>query len=61
MFGPRHRYTASNAIDEAIIKDRILADLKATWGLISAQDLAIKHNRQIDLVYRIGRELGVWA
>lgn len=48
------------AVDEAILKDRILADLRATWGSVPAQEIADRHGMHIKAVYRIGKEIGVW-
>ena len=47
-------------MDEAILKDRILADLRATWGSVPAQEIADRHGMHIKAVYRIGKEIGVW-
>lgn len=48
------------SMDEAIIKDRILSDLRSAWGSIAAQEIADRHGKHVNLVYKIGRQIGLW-
>lgn len=49
------------SVDEAIIRDRIVSELRATWGSTDAHEIADRHGRHVNVVYRIGRSLGLWS
>jgi len=48
-------YSAS--MDEAIIKDRIVSDLRSAGGSVPAYEIAARHGRGVGLVWEIWQAL----
>jgi hypothetical protein len=48
-------------IDIAILKDRVVMELQATWGDIAAEEIATRHGLSRKRVVEIGVEIGLYT